>query len=263
MQSIIPAGLHTLPLLEAELTVVAPCSVHPWLSLCPAQVPSLCATFLFKRAFSEDHQFSALKRPLPFSPPIPVNLFCPLRGRKHIVQEHRFQRKISKQQAVLLLYQKLSWIMESLMGLNRSWRVAWALTDAAVYCVVSVGVPVCWGHLTLCRYFETLVEVGMLMICHRERFCSCWQMGKTPELHSFSPPKACDFSTTRWSNLGKGQRNRNISKISLLRFPREEFMQNRSHLLLRVSTGKSYSCPLFSSPDSWCISELWFLELYK
>lgn len=98
-------------------------------------IPLSClyATFLLKRAFTEDLQFSALKRPVPFSPPIPVNLFCLLKGKKHIVQEHGFQGKVSKQEAVLLLYQKLSWIMGSLMGLNRSWTVAWALTDAAVY----------------------------------------------------------------------------------------------------------------------------------
>ena len=107
MQSIIPTGLHTLPLLEAQLTVVAPCSVQPWPSLCPPQVSSLWATFRFRQAFSEDPEFSALKRPIPFSP-IPVNLFCPLRGKKHIVQEHGFQGKITKQEAVLLLYQKLS-----------------------------------------------------------------------------------------------------------------------------------------------------------
>lgn len=77
-------------------------------------------------------------------------------------QEHGFQGKILKQASVLILYQKLSRIMESLVGLSRSWTVAWALTAAAVYCVPSGGIPVHWGHLTLCRYFEAVCEVEML-----------------------------------------------------------------------------------------------------
>lgn len=89
-RSSIPVGLHTLPFLEALLTVVFACSVLLWPSLHPAQVPPLCATFLFKRAFSEDPQFSALKRPVPFSSPVPENLLCLWRGKKHVVQEHGF-----------------------------------------------------------------------------------------------------------------------------------------------------------------------------
>lgn len=150
------------------------------------------------------------------------------------------------------------------MGLNRSWMFAWALTDAAVYCVLSVGVPVCWGHLTLCRYFEAVVEIGILKGMPRRMVLQLLTDGQnTGVTHCFSPQKVCDFSASRWGNLGKGQKNSSISKISLLSFPREEFMQTRSYLLLQVSTGKLYSWPLFSSPDSWRISKLWFLELYK
>lgn len=150
------------------------------------------------------------------------------------------------------------------MGLYRSWTVAWPLTDATVYCVLSGGITVCWGHRTFFRYFEAVVEVGMLRIGRGDCFCSWWQVDKTLELHTgFFCLKDCNFSTSRWSNLGKGQRNSDISRICMLKFPREELVQSRSYLLLQVSTGKLYSWPLFSSHDSWSILKLWFLELYN
>lgn len=58
------------------------------------------------------------------------------------------------------------------MGLNRSWTVACPLTDATVYCVLSGGITVCWGHSTFCQYFEAVVEVGILRIGHGDCFCS-------------------------------------------------------------------------------------------
>lgn len=96
MQSIIPTGLHTLPSLE--LTAVAQCSMQPPPSLCPTQVPSWCATFLvYHLSFSKDTQFPALKRPVPFPPPIPVVLFCSLREKsilyKNTVFRGRSQNK--------------------------------------------------------------------------------------------------------------------------------------------------------------------------
>lgn len=75
MQSIIPTGLHALPLLDAQ---VALCSVAIPLS-CSGAFP-LCHLSVLKGS-SEDPRFSALKRPTLFSPLIPVNLFCPLQGK--------------------------------------------------------------------------------------------------------------------------------------------------------------------------------------
>lgn len=117
MQSIIPAGLRALPLLEAQVTVVALCSVAIPLS-CSRAFP-LCHLSVLK-GFFEDPWFSALKRPAVFSPRIPVNLFCPLRGKKilskNMVFRGRCRNNCSNTKSSLELW--------SLMGLCRSWRVA-------------------------------------------------------------------------------------------------------------------------------------------
>lgn len=50
-KSIIPAGPHAWPLVEAQLLVVALCSVQLWPYLCPAQGPS-CVPSFRSREFS-------------------------------------------------------------------------------------------------------------------------------------------------------------------------------------------------------------------
>lgn len=58
---------------------------------------------LVRRNFSEHPCFSALEKAVPFSPPIPGSLICPLRGKKCLLQEHIFLGKISKEKAILLI----------------------------------------------------------------------------------------------------------------------------------------------------------------
>lgn len=206
MQSIIPTGLHALPLLDAQ---VALCSLAIPLS-CSGAFP-LCHLSVLKGSWRPSvlclEKAHSLFSSYSSEPLLP---FAGENKNRHIVQEHGFQGKILKQ---LLQYQKLTWIMESLTGLHRSWRVAWAWTDAALCHVLFGGVPVRWGHLTLHRYFEALVKTGTFKDMPRRTILYLLADGQNSRAtHCFSPQKACGFSAGRWSTLGKGQRNSNTSK---------------------------------------------------
>lgn len=108
--SITPAGLHTLPLLEAQLVVVAVRSLQLQPSLHPHRACSLCHllnSVLAKRAFSEHSWFSALGKPVPGS------LVCSLRVKEIVCCPRTCLPGEERKCNTAYMLKAVFWILES------------------------------------------------------------------------------------------------------------------------------------------------------